>query len=379
MSIGIERTARTLLLLTALASTVLAAGCGPSPAALAEVDYTPVTKDLWPVSTPQEQGLDPELVADLYYQAGQMENSYSVLLFRNGYLVAEDYFNEGSPEQQINIHSVTKSFTSALVGIALEQGCITSVDQPMMDFFPELADQVQDPRKNTITLRQMLQMRAGYPWEESTPELMELLFTGFRPATLLQVPLVRDPGTDFDYSNLTSHLIGIIVARACGTDLKTYAQQNLFDPLGIDPGFWQQDWEDYYLGFSDLHLTAIDLARFGLLVLNDGVHAGQQIVPADWVQESLQVYSEDAWKYRVGRNWKHSAYGYQWWSVQAGNYRYDMAWGHGGEQVVLVRELDMLIVVTVDPLHLQHGDGPWRLEKASLNLVADIVASLPRD
>jgi len=359
---------------------IMLIGCGgPSAAELAAVDYNPVSLDDWPVSTPEEQGLDPELVAKLYYNASQLETTYSLLVFKNGYLIAEDYFHIGSPELQVNIHSVTKSITSALVGIALEEGCLTSLDQKMMEFFPELQNQITDSRKNEITLRQMLQMRAGYPWEETTAELFDLLYSGFHNNTLVHVPLVRDPGSDSEYSNLTSHIIGMIVARACGTDLQSFAQEHLFAPLGIEPKFWQTDWDGNYLGFSDLYLSSTDLAKFGLMYLNDGVYDGKQIVPADWVDESLQIYSKKTWKFRVGRNWGDNGYGFQWWSIKAGNYRYNLAWGHGGQQIVLLDDLDMMIVFLADPLHLKHGDEPWRIEKANLNLVADFVASLPEE
>jgi CubicO group peptidase (beta-lactamase class C family) len=354
------------------------AGCGgPSDEELKAVDYTPQPSADWQVSTPREQGLDPMLVARLYYNASQLKTIYSLLVFKNGDLIAEDYFHTGSPDQKVNIHSVTKSINSALVGIALEKGCLSSLDQKMMEFFPELADRIKDPRKNEITIRQMLQMRAGYPWEESTPDLFELLMTGFHASDLVDVPLVRDPGTGFEYSNLTAHLLGVIVARAAKTDLKSFAQEHLFAPLGIEPSFWQKDWDGNYLGFSDIHLSAIDLAKFGLLYLNAGQYKGTQIVPADWVHESLQIYSQNAWKIRVGRNWRDNGYGYQWWSIQAGDHRYNLAWGHGGQQIALLDEFDMVIVVTVDPLHKQHGGGPWKIEKANLNLVADFVKSLP--
>ena len=105
-------------------------GCGgPSAEELEAIDYTPVSRDEWPVSTPDEQGLDPKLVAELYYNASQLETAYSLLVFKNGYLVAEDYFNNGYATKQVNIHSVTKSINSALVGIALKQGCLTSIDK----------------------------------------------------------------------------------------------------------------------------------------------------------------------------------------------------------------------------------------------------------
>ena len=366
-----------LVVVTSLLILALLAGCAPSPVELEAVDYAPLQHAEWPVSTPEEQGLDPDLVARLYYNASKLETIYSLLVFKNGHLVAEDYFHQGSPDLQVNIHSVTKSINSALVGLALEQGCLTSLDQKMMGFFPELDNRIKDPRKRQITIRQMLQMRAGYPWEEATAEGTELLFTGFRPSNLVDVPLAYDPGTGSAYSNLTAHLLGVIVARACNINLKSFAQEHLFSLLGIEPAFWQTDWEGNYLGYSDVHLSSTDLAKFGLLYRNEGQYNGKQILPKDWVQDSLQIYSENTWTIRVGRNWRDNGYGYQWWSIRAGNHRYNLAWGHGGQQIVLLDDLDMVIVLLADPLHLQHGDEPWRIEKANLNLVADFVASLP--
>ena len=368
-----------LLITSAILILSMLVGCGPSTEDLEAVDYTPLLGDDWEVSTPAEQGLDPMLVAELYFNAAEVETIYSLLVIKNGYLIAEQYFHEGSIEQMTRVQSVTKNYTSALVGVALEQGCLLSVDQKMIDFFPELADQITDPRKKQITLRQMLQMRAGYPWEESSAELFELLYTGFRPSNLVDVPLIRDPGADFEYSNLTSHLVGVIVARACETDLKSFAQEHLFAPLDVELGDWIQDWEGNYNGHGDIHFTARDMAKFGLLYLNDGEHQGNQIISADWVNNSLQTYSDDAWDYKVGRNFKDIGYGYQWWSAKAGDHHFSLAWGHGGQQIVLVDELDMVIVVKADPLFAQHGDAPWRHEKANLNLVADFIASLPSE
>jgi len=354
-------------------------GCGPSTEDLEAVEYTPLPGDDWKISTPEEQGLDPMLVAELYYNAAELETLYGLLVVKNGYLIAEGYFNEGSVEQKARLQSATKSYTSALVGIALDQGYLSSVDQKMMDFFPEFAGQITDSRKNQITIRDMLQMRAGYPWEESTAELFEMLYHGFRPSLLVDVPLVRAAGSDFEYSSLTSHLLGIIVARATDMDLKSFAEEHLFSPLNVEVGDWIQDWEGYYNGHADLHFTARDMAKFGLLYLEDGEYEGNRIISAEWVHDSLQTYSEDAWDYEVGRNFRDIGYGYQWWSARAGDHRFNLAWGHGGQQIVLVDELNMVIVVTADPLFGQHGDGPWKHEKANLNLVADFINSLPSE
>ncbi len=368
---------RALLLVGAILILSGLAGCGPSAADLAAVDYTPLPGDDWEVSTPEAQGLDPELVAELFYNAEDVETIQALLVVKDGKLIAERYFNDGGVDQSTRIQSVTKSFTSALTGIALAEGCLSSVDQRMMEFFPELADRIVDPRKNEITLREMLQMRAGYQWEESSSELFELLYSGFRPSNLVDVPLATDPGTHMEYSNLTAHLIGVVVARACDTDLLSFGEAHLFGPLGIEPSDWITDWEGYYNGHGDLYFTAREMARFGQLYLDDGAYQGSQLVPAEWVDESLQTYSEDAWPYRVGRNFQDIGYGYQWWSVTAGEHHYNLAWGHGGQQIALVDDYNMVVVVKADPLFGQHGDAPWRREKQNLNLVADFIASLP--
>ncbi len=225
-------------------------GCGPSPEDLVAVDYTPLQGDDWEVSTPEEQGLDPMLVAKLYRDAAELSSLYGLLVIKNGNLIAEGYFNEGSVEQKAYLASATKSFTSALVGIALDQGCLSSVDQKMIDFFPEFAGQIEDPRKEQITIRDLLQMRSGYVWEERTAPYMENFFSsrGYWLPFIVEFPLTSDTGTEFGYSNLTSHLLGVIVARACDIDLKSFAQEHLFSPIDAEVGDWSQDADSYYYG-----------------------------------------------------------------------------------------------------------------------------------
>jgi CubicO group peptidase (beta-lactamase class C family) len=367
----------SILILSILASSTLA-GCGnPSPEELAAVDYTPQVRDDWAVSTPAEQGLDPTLVAELYLDAAELETLYGLLVVKNGHLIAEKYFNEGAVGQKARIQSVTKSVTSALVGIALDRGCLSNVEQRMVDFFPEIVSQITDPRKGQITIREMLQMRAGYPWEETHPDLWEGLLSGLYVPLIEEFPLTADPGTEFQYSNLTSNWLGIIVDRACGMHLRAYAEENLFSPLEVEAGQWGTDWQGHNNGCGDLHLTARDMAKFGLLYLNDGDWKGNQIIPADWVHDSLRTYSEDAWD-NIGR-FRDIGYGYQWWSARAGDQHVNFAWGHGGQLIVLVDELDMIVVTTADPFWLEHNDKSWKHEKATISLVADFVSSIPNE
>jgi CubicO group peptidase (beta-lactamase class C family) len=368
--------ASAILILSTLISSGLV-GCSPSAEDLEAVDYTPLSRGDWAVSTPTEQGLDPMLVAELYRNASELETIYSLLVLKNGYLIAEDYFNEGSVDQKDRLQSVTKSYTSALVGIALDHGCLSSVEQKMLDFFPEVAGQITDPRKAQITLQQMLQMRAGYPWEETHAALWEGLLSGHYPPLVEEFPLTADPDTEFQYSNLTSNWLGIIVDRACGANLKSYAEEHLFSPMDVESGEWGTDWDGHNNGCGDLHLRARDMAKFGQLYLDDGEYEGNQILPADWVHDSLRTYSQDAWD-NIGR-FHDIGYGYHWWSATAGDYRVNFAWGHGGQLIVLVDELDLVVVTTADPFYLQHDGQSWKHEKATISLVADFIESLPKE
>ena len=363
----------TILILTILV------GCSPSNSELNAVEYAPLTEGDWKVSTPAEQGLDPILVAKLYYNAAKLETIFGLLVVKNSHLIAERYFNKGSVEQKARVQSVTKSITSAMAGIALDQGFLSSVDQNMIDFFPEVADKITDPRKKQITIRHMLQMRTGYPWEESHPDLWKGLLSGHYPLLIEEFPLVSDPGTRFHYSNLTSNWLGIIIDRVCGMNLKAYAEKHLFSHLDLKAGEWGQDAEGHNNGCGDLHLTARDTAKFGLLYLNDGVYDGNQILPADWVHHSLQTYSvNEAFVKRVG-DFSDIGYGYHWWSANVGRHHVNFAWGHGGQLIVLLDAFDLSIVVTAQPFWKEHDDESWKHEKAIIKLVGKFIDSIPNE
>jgi len=163
----------TLLILSVLV------GCSPSTNELRSVEYAPIADDDWKVSTPAKHGLDPMIVAELYYNAAKLQTINGLLVIKNRHLIAERYFNKGSVGQKARIQSATKSITSAIIGIALDQGLLSSLDKRMIDFFPEVADKITDPRKMQITIRHLLQMRAGYPWEESHPDYWKDLLSAF--------------------------------------------------------------------------------------------------------------------------------------------------------------------------------------------------------
>ena len=362
---------------TLLLAVLLFVGCGPSPEELAAVDFSPLHAEGWEVSTPAERGLDPGLIAQAYYNAAELDTLYSLLVVKDGFLVAEKYFNEGSVDQKDRLQSATKSYTSALVGIALEQGYLSSVDQKMLEFFPEIADTVTDPRKEEITLRQMLQMRSGYPSEETDAALWQGLLSGVYAPLIEEFPLIADPGTEFNYSNLTSNWLGIIVDRVSGMSLKAFAEAHLFPLVDTEVGEWGQDAEGHNNGCGDLHLTPRDAAKFGLMYLDEGMYDGKQVVPADWVRDSLKTHSvNEAFVKKVGK-FHDIGYGYHWWSANVGDRHVNFAWGHGGQLIVLVDDLDMVVVTTSYPFWLEHNDESWKNEKAIMTMVSNFVDTLP--
>ncbi|SIN65354.1 serine hydrolase [Algoriphagus halophilus] len=347
------------------------------------VNYQPLNRDDWKISSPSEQGLAKNLVDEIYFEASHLETLYGLLIIKNGFLIGEGYFNKGSVDQLSQRASVTKSYVSALLGIALGEGCLSDIDQKMVGFFPEIEDQLTDPRKREITIQQMLQMRAGYPWEETEDQYWNTLWTGKYINAIEDIPLTHDPGSTFQYSNLTSNWLSMIISRACNTDLKSFGEQHLFSPLQVKLGDWPQDLDGYRIGSGDIQFTARDMVKFGLLYLNEGQMEGDQIIPADWVKASTQPYSTDINSVGVksghlGRYFKDVGYGYQWWSASVGPHQFSYAWGHGGQLIVILRDLNMVIVTTADPFYGKEAHfNAWQHEQSIINLVGKFIYSIP--
>jgi CubicO group peptidase (beta-lactamase class C family) len=197
-------------------------------------------------------------------------------------------------------------------------------------------------------------------------------------------PLVNGPGAGFNYSNLTSHLLAIIVARAVGTDLRSYGQKHLFSAIDAEVGEWSSDADGYNFGCFEISFTARDMAKFGSLYLNRGRYDGRQALSADWIDASLERYSEGIDRTgegssRLGRYFRDLGYGYQWWSATIGEHQVDYAAGHGGQFIVLLHDLDMIIVTTADPLYDYPASEGWRFEGGIVNLVGKFIESLSHE
>jgi CubicO group peptidase (beta-lactamase class C family) len=372
---------RLLLLLLTTVLFIFFTGCGPSADDLASVDYKPIEREDWEISTPEDEGIDPELVAEVYYNASKLDTIYSLLVVKTGKLIGEKYFNNGSIDELGKRASVTKSYTSALTGIALEQGYLENKNQKMLEFFPDISDQVTDPRKWAITIENMLEMKSGYPWEEEDATAWEAMWSGEYLSQIAAIPLISDPGTRFKYSNLTAHWLGIIVARAAGKDLKTFGEEYLFDPLGVTPGEgWIRDLDGYYIASGDIIFSARDMAKFGQLYLDGGKYNDQQLISAEWVYDSLKTYSVNEFEVTSVGKFKNMGYGYMWWSAEVGNHHVNFAWGHGGQLIVLEDSLDLVVVTTADPFYgPDTHQNAWPNEKAILETISTFIYSLPSE
>jgi len=297
----------------------------------------------WKTSTPEQQGMDSAklLIADEFIQ-NRLPDAFSLLVVKNGYLVFEKYYSWGSPEKIAVVHSVTKGVTSALIGIALAKGYLNSVDQKIIEFFPEyFADEI-DPRKNEIRIKHLLTMSTGFSWNDWGPVMREWYTSSNWARFTIQLPLENSPGDVFNYNSSTSHLLSIILSKSTKISTLDFAKKSLFEPLGIQSAYWHQDPQGYCIGGFGLGLSARDLAKIGFLYLNNGYWNGQSIVPEYWVKESTDQQIQAVSHPIYGA----FGYGYQWWVKNVDGCSSFRAWGRRGQFIVIVPKLDLVIAVT---------------------------------
>jgi CubicO group peptidase (beta-lactamase class C family) len=297
-------------------------------------------------------------------RSGEIKGVHSVLVMRGSETVAEWYF-EGQdevrgrslgvvtfgPETLHDVRSVTKSVVGLLVGIALQEGAIKSLDTPVLDYFPEYAD-LQTPDLRRITLRHLLTMGSGLHWDEETygyddPRNSESGMDAARDRYrfILSQPIEAAPGSRFKYSGGDVALMGAVLARATQTPLDAYAQAKLFGPLGIAKVEWQRDAKGTPYAASGLRMRPRDMAKVGRMVLHDGRWEGRPVIPAAWVRTSIQPHARVQPDPKCG-----GQYGYFWWLQGGCALSPPQAWasaiGNGGQRIAVVPALDLVIVVT---------------------------------
>jgi CubicO group peptidase (beta-lactamase class C family) len=352
-----------------LAAVLLSTSAGSSRRAHAQApnDYFP-TAD-WRTSSPQEQQLNKKVLKRLLKRIrnNAIGGIDSLLIARNGYLVTEEYFHGWGPDDLHTLQSDSKSVTSLLVGIALEQGKISSIDQTVLSFFPEYRRiHNVDERKSAMTLRDLLTMRTGLDWGEDPYEGSPLFqLNNCRCDWLkfvLDWPMRETPGTRFEYNSGGVILLAGVIRNATSIPTDTFAQRYLFDPLGVRQVRW-------YYGEPDnlphtgggLNLRPRDMAKIGYLMLRNGRWEDQQIVSADWVRESTSHAVTNPRTF-AGRP---VDYGYLWWLLslngEAGSHDRDAdiyaAAGAQGQWIFIIPKYDMVVVSTGNTPYFDQAVG----------------------
>jgi len=282
-------------------------------------------------------------------------NVNGIVVIRNGYLVFEKYYNGYGPDDEHHVASVTKSITSALIGIAIDKGYIKSIDEKVLSFFPEYTSSAADVRKRAVTLKHLLTMTAPFPftWKPGGSALEPLdRLRRQKDWVKYTLDIMGQKGEfgEFQYCTAGAHLISAILTRTTGKCAREFANENLFHPIGMrvipDPqmkGFglddvfgknlkgWIHDPTGNTTGGWGITLTLRDMARFGFLYLNKGKWDNKQIVSESWVNESLKMNT--------------NKYGYLWWLREENGIFAFMARGDGGNVICCIPEKDLVIAI----------------------------------
>lgn len=265
---------------------------------------------------------------------------FSMIVVKDGILVLEEYPN--STRDRLNsVASVTKSVTSSLIGIALDSGSIESVDEPMFGFFPEYAH-LRNEVKDRILLRHVLSMTPGFEWNEldvpytdPANDLIVAIISGNIIEYTLSKPITDEPGTRWYYNSGNSQLLAGILKRATGHHADLFAAEHLFGPLGIAQYEWIQTSSGFPDAYGGLRLRTRDMAKFGIMYSHGGVWNGRQVVPKELVDESTSAQEPEG------------GYGYQWWLATIYGYDWYTAFGYGGQRILVIPELDLVLVNTM--------------------------------
>jgi len=337
-----------------------AAGPFPAEDFLAEGSYL---GPYWPTAgwkycRPEEVGMDSEKLKELNDEILLLLelhiDVHSVMIIKDGYVVAEQYYSEDYPADSLHsVYSVTKSLSSALLGIAIELGFISNENALMTDFFPDYEIANLSPAKQSITLKHLLTMSAGFEWYEleypygdERNTFYNFVRSSDRFQFALDRPMSTDPGIEYSYSSGASHLLSAIIQESTGVRADSFALEHVFRPLGIEDYYWPIDAQGVAYGGHGARMLPGDMAKFGYLYLKNGLWENQQIVPSAWVELSQQKHMER--KYIPDY-----FYGYHWWVSDDAYYS---AVGYGGQWVVVVPEHQLVVVFTnnfVEGDHLQ--------------------------
>jgi CubicO group peptidase (beta-lactamase class C family) len=301
-------------------------------AAFAQDGSDPWPTEGWATSTPEAQGMDSALLAEgleyLLEQDGL--NIHSLTIIRNGNIVTDAYFHPFQEGWLHDLASATKSFTSTLVGIAIDEGLIEGVEQPVLTSFPDRSAANIDADKEAMTVEDLLTMSSGFACEPVVVDPQVFASPDWVQSTI-DLPMAAAPGIRWNYCNQNVHLLSALIGQVSGMNALEFAQARLFEPLGISEAAWPTDPQGNNRGSYELLLAPRDMAKLGYLYLHEGEWDGQQVLPADWVAAATTP--------AVASN-----YGYLWWLDRFRSSYY--ADGSGGQRIFVFPDQELVVVTT---------------------------------
>lgn len=306
-------------------------------------EYWPTVS--WRTCSPDEVGMDRELLKRVNEEILILQrlnvDVHSVIIIKNGYIIAEQYYSDYTVDSLHSIYSCTKSITSALLGIVIQEGHVQSVDTKMVDHFSEYNIENLTEEKQNITIEHLLTMSAGlewyeleYPYGDERNSFYQWVRSADRVQYVLDLPVINPPGTDYNYNTGISHLLSAIIQKTTGIRTDLYAEDRLFNYLGIEQYDWFIEPNGIPTGGHGMKLRPRDLARFGYLYLKNGKWENEQIIPENWVKTASDSHIKR--KYLTDYY-----YGYQWW-VKPNEYY--CAVGFGGQWMFIAPDHNLVAV-----------------------------------
>ena len=292
-------------------------------------------------ATPESQGVSSAAIAKFVRAADEKVNSmHSVMILRHGKVIAEAWWDPEDATKPHVLWSLSKSFTSTAVGLAVEEGKL-SIEDRVVGFFPD--DLPGEPSENLrkMQVKDLLTMSTGHADEPNVRQSQDWI------KSFLAHPLPHPPGTFFRYNTPATFMQSAIVQKVTGKTVVDYLQSRLFDPLGIQPPRWDTNPQGISLGGYGLFLKTEDIAKFGQLYLQNGKWEGKQLIPATWVQQatSKQVSNGD----NPSSDW-NQGYGFQFWRCRHNAFRGD---GKDGQFCVVLPDQDAVVVMTANTTNMQ--------------------------
>jgi CubicO group peptidase (beta-lactamase class C family) len=292
----------------------------------------------------------------------EMKPLKTVVVARDGRVVAEHGYRGHTPSESTNIKSASKSIISALVGIAIGKGLLEGPDQKIAPILKADLPASPDARLNDITIGNLLSMQAGLD-RMSGPNYGRWVSSRNWVRFALSQPFVDQPGGEMLYSTASTHLLSAILTKVGGKSTLALAREWLGPVEGFRIGAWERDPQGIYLGGNQMAMSARSLLAFGELYRNGGRTVdGKPVVPADWVTQS--------WQSRTNSRFSGDEYGYGWFTRQIGGEQVHFAWGYGGQMLYIVPSLNLTVVMTSE----ESGPSARNGYRDTLHgLLADII------